>query len=132
MGREVTSEAGQDIMSLIMQFRQSATKTARRTARSCFPEGDGGEPPSCRPLSPRVAPDVRILSSVAAGVTGDAAAGVVGLETRLIDSRQVALTHQERGRRRACAARRSWLRDWPYEARQPVARHGANSSRLCA
>ena len=37
MGREVTSEAGQDIMSLVMQIRQSATKSARRTARKLLP-----------------------------------------------------------------------------------------------
>ncbi len=37
MGREVTSEAGQDIMSLVMQIRQSATKTAKRTARKLLP-----------------------------------------------------------------------------------------------
>ncbi len=37
MRRDVTSEAGQDIMSLIGQIRQSATKTARRTARRLLP-----------------------------------------------------------------------------------------------
>ena len=37
MGREPTSEAGQDIMSLVAQIRQSATKTARRTARRLLP-----------------------------------------------------------------------------------------------
>ena len=37
MGREPTSEAGQDIMSLVTQIRQSATKTARRTARRLLP-----------------------------------------------------------------------------------------------
>ncbi len=37
MGREVTSEAGQDIMSLVTQIRQSATKSARRTARKLLP-----------------------------------------------------------------------------------------------
>jgi glycerol-3-phosphate dehydrogenase (NAD(P)+) len=37
MGREVTSEAGQDIMSLVVQIRQSATKTAKRTARRLLP-----------------------------------------------------------------------------------------------
>ncbi|MGZ4198555.1 MAG: NAD(P)H-dependent glycerol-3-phosphate dehydrogenase [Thermoleophilia bacterium] len=37
MGREVTSEASQDIMSLITQIRQSATKTAKRTARRLLP-----------------------------------------------------------------------------------------------
>jgi glycerol-3-phosphate dehydrogenase (NAD(P)+) len=37
MGREVTFEAGQDMMSLITQIRQTATKTARRTARKLLP-----------------------------------------------------------------------------------------------
>ena len=37
MGREVTSEAGQDILSLMAQIRQSATKKARRTARRLLP-----------------------------------------------------------------------------------------------
>ena len=37
MGREVTYEAGQDVMSLITQIRQTATKTARRTARKLLP-----------------------------------------------------------------------------------------------
>ena len=37
MARDVTSEAGQDIMSLVTQIRQSATKTAKRTARRLLP-----------------------------------------------------------------------------------------------
>jgi glycerol-3-phosphate dehydrogenase (NAD(P)+) len=37
MSRDVTSEAGQDIMSLVGQIRQSATKKARRTARRLLP-----------------------------------------------------------------------------------------------
>ena len=37
MGREPTAEAGQDVMSLVAQIRQSATKTARRTARRLLP-----------------------------------------------------------------------------------------------
>jgi len=37
MRRDVTSEAGQDLMSLIGQVRQSATKKARRTARRWLP-----------------------------------------------------------------------------------------------
>jgi len=37
MGREVTAEAGQDIMSLVTQIRQSATKTAKRHARRLLP-----------------------------------------------------------------------------------------------
>ncbi len=37
MGREVTFEAGQDMMSLITQIRQTATKTAKRTARKLLP-----------------------------------------------------------------------------------------------
>ena len=37
MRRDVTSEASQDIMSLIGQIRQSATKTAKRTARRLLP-----------------------------------------------------------------------------------------------
>ena len=81
MGREVTSEAGQDIMSLIMQIRQSATKTARRTARSCCPEGDGGEPPSAAPcrLGWHRTSASSLLSRPAS--PDDAAAGVAGLET---------------------------------------------------
>jgi hypothetical protein len=37
MGREVTAEAGQDLASLVTQIRQSAAKTARRTARRLLP-----------------------------------------------------------------------------------------------
>ena len=37
MSREVTSEASQDIMSLIGQIRQTATKTAKRHARRLLP-----------------------------------------------------------------------------------------------
>jgi hypothetical protein len=37
MSREVTAEAGQDMLSLVMQIRQTATKTARRTARKLLP-----------------------------------------------------------------------------------------------
>ncbi|HMK92020.1 MAG TPA: NAD(P)H-dependent glycerol-3-phosphate dehydrogenase [Thermoleophilia bacterium] len=37
MSREVTSEASQDIMSLIGQIKQSATKTAKRHARRLLP-----------------------------------------------------------------------------------------------
>ena len=37
MSREVTAEAGQDMLSLVAQIRQTATKTARRTARKLLP-----------------------------------------------------------------------------------------------
>jgi glycerol-3-phosphate dehydrogenase (NAD(P)+) len=37
MGREVTSEASQDLMGLIGQIRQTATKSAKRTARRLLP-----------------------------------------------------------------------------------------------
>lgn len=37
MSREVTAEAGQDMLSLVMQIRQTATKTAKRTARKLLP-----------------------------------------------------------------------------------------------